>query len=180
MQGIRKDGSLDYLPLIIDSALERGMGKLVTEISSKKLTDNKKCYTLNKSNNRDYFLAITPSTFINRSLFYAFMLQYSNWLRRNNERRLVLLDNLASHVFNTTHRNEWRIENPSSYCYVDKHTFENIVMVFLPPLSTSVAQPADLGLYCLIQGSFKRWFNKQDDKKQISRKTKIEQVKKLY
>ena len=53
-------------------------------------------------------------------------------------------------------------------------------MVFLPPLSTSVAQPADLGLYCLIQGSFKRWFNKQDDKKQISRKTKIEQVKKLY
>ena len=74
-------------------------------------------------------------------------------------------------------KNEWKEANPGKYCFIDRESFANIVCMFLPPLSTSVAQPADMGLYCNIQASFRRWFNVCDNKQEISRATKIKKVR---
>ena len=97
MAPIRRDGLNDFRPIIIDAHCERSFSSALIEVSSKKNELGKRHFAFMKCNRGRFYLGLTASTYINRSLFRQYMLEYSRWLTRRGERRAVTLDNLSAH-----------------------------------------------------------------------------------
>ena len=116
-------------------------------------TKKKRKWALNKQQKGKYYLALTESSFINRMVWRNYLDQWHAQLVRNGERRVLLVDNLSSHVLNLEHKKAWQKTFPTKLCYIDDVSYERIKIVFFPPLVTSVAQPSDFGYYCHIQAT---------------------------
>ena len=152
MHPISKNGTLDFKGLVIDKNLHRDMRKeMVLVRSGQDKTKKKRKWALNKQQKGKYYLALTESSFINRMVWRNYLDQWHAQLVRNGERRVLLVDNLSSHVLNLEHKKAWQKKFLTKLCYIDDVSYERIKIVFFPPLVTSVA--SDLGYYCHIQAT---------------------------
>ena len=151
--------------------------KKLTEIITKRNEDGTRAWALHKEHKNDYFLGFIKSTYINRGLFRAWLIEYNRMLERTDQKRCVVLDNLAGHFMRLDEKKQFKKYHPDSLCFVDSTSFDRITLLYLPPCTTATSQPSDLGYYCAVQGGYRRWFNLQPSKKTISRETKINQVK---
>ena len=67
-------------------------------------TKKKRKWALNKQQKGKYYLALIESSFINRMVWRNYLDKWHAQLVRNGERRVLLVDNLSSHVLNLEHK----------------------------------------------------------------------------
>lgn len=163
---IKRDGTFEWSSLIIDKNVPTLLkSKLKEEDKKVDPKDPRKNFTLFKIANTgqvDKLFAKTNSSFMNRGLFISILKRYDKWLTNGRMRRCLLLDNLASHILNKKHHDEWLKTN--KHCYVDNESFKSIKLAYLPANSTGAAQPEDLGYYARVQAIYKKWFNANESK----------------
>lgn len=157
MQPIRQSGQLDFIPIIVDAHIVKGLEKELDDVyiklKEKRSRKNPEKITmvrdwgLYRHKNQQYLLGITDSTFVNRKLFRVYMTEYSEWLKTSGQKRVVLLDNLPAHFMDMTKKAEWEEANPGKHCYVDDYSFDCIKMVYLPKQTTATCQPSDMVIY---------------------------------
>ena len=158
-QPLRQDGELDFYLLIIDDALSKDIKKKFGKKIYEKMDAKGNKEKLYVHDNGQLYLATRPTHFMNRGIFWQYISRYNKWLKRNGQRRALLVDNLACHYFDKNHKDKWQEENPTSKCYIDDHSFSQLRIKYLPANTTATCQPSDLGLYCTIQAKYKSWFN---------------------
>ena len=180
-QPLKQDGTLTFHPLIIDENIPTDIATQLKQKFHKYRDNGKHRDELLIHTTKNFYLAITPTHFMNRTIFYQYFSRMNEWLKTKEERLVMLLDNLACHYLSLDEKKKWQKENPGKICYVDSHSFSQIKMVYLPPNVTATSQPADLGFYCTIQNKYKTWFNRLGDKKsKVLRGAKILKIADLF
>ena len=114
---------------------------------------------------------------MNRSLFKAYLNEYSKYLKRRAEKRCLVLNQLHAHIFSLEDHKEFKKTNKT--IYVDSNSFDNIKLVYLVSRTTSTCQPSDCGFYATVQKRYSSWFNSQDGKFELTRGDKIKKVLKI-
>ena len=135
---ISQNGDFCFKSIIIDKNLTNGMTKS-TKVFEKKVNGN--TVTLRLQPNGQYH-AVTPSGYMVRCLFFAILEQYNSFLMRKKLKTLLLVDNAHSHHSCLATWKEWKKNQGlnGDVIYSDKKTFSNIIIVYLPALTTSSAQ----------------------------------------